>query len=55
MRDKNHDDDDATVTTCGINVDGFGFTHDGLDDQMRRAKGGTDGGREGVVVSHAGM
>ena len=38
----------------GIRVSGFGFNREGLGQEMRAVKGGSDGA-EGVVISHAGM
>ena len=37
----------------GLNIGGFAFKKDGLEKEMRAAKG-EDNGSEGVVISHAG-
>ena len=37
-----------------LNIRGFSFNVAGLGQEMRAAKGGMDG-KEGVVISHAGM
>jgi len=45
-----------TAGNSGVNVTGFNLDKAGLGKYMRQAKGGgSRGGQEGVVVSHAGM
>ncbi|KAI7233153.1 hypothetical protein KC330_g5507 [Hortaea werneckii] len=43
-----------TAGRSNVNVTGFDLDKAGLGKYMRQAKGGSRGGQEGVVVSHAG-
>lgn len=46
---------DDVQRSMGIEVTGFDFKADGLDNEMRRAKGHFEPkGEEGLVISHAG-
>lgn len=46
----------AKGSSSNVNITGFDLDQAGLGKYMRQAKGGgSRGGQEGVVVSHAGM
>jgi hypothetical protein len=44
----------ASADETDITIDGFDFNRDGLDQEMRAAKGKPPHSAEGVVISHAG-
>lgn len=47
---------DSAMRNTGIDITGFDFNTNGLDEEMRKAKGDTHpSSKEGVVISHAGV